>query len=79
MNKNHQKLFTVKSDTQKNPLTSSFFVCSFCVAPNADPEDVLKRANAAIQKKYEFFETTLQIERFQQDMDDCQQCVGPLK
>ncbi|XP_055299564.1 proton-coupled zinc antiporter SLC30A2 isoform X2 [Sitodiplosis mosellana] len=49
------------------------------IAPEADPEDVLKRANAAIQKKYEFFETTLQIERFQQDMDDCKQCVGPLK
>lgn len=49
------------------------------LASNADPEDVLKRANAAIQKKYEFFETTLQIERFQQDMDDCKQCVGPLK
>ncbi|XP_031624178.1 zinc transporter 2 isoform X2 [Contarinia nasturtii] len=46
---------------------------------NAEPEDVLKRANSAIQKKYEFFETTLQIERFQSEMDDCQQCVGPLK
>lgn len=48
-------------------------------APSADPEDVLKRANAVIQKKYEFFETTLQIERFQQDMDDCKQCIAPLK
>lgn len=48
-------------------------------APSADPEDVLKRANAVIQKKYEFFETTLQIERFQQEMDDCKQCIAPLK
>lgn len=48
-------------------------------APSADPEDVLKRANAVMQKKYEFFETTLQIERFQQEMDDCKQCVAPLK
>lgn len=59
----------------------SFFFLSFfgVLAPSANPEDVLKRANAAIQAKYEFFETTLQIERFQVDMDDCKQCVGPLK
>lgn len=62
---------------------TNHFLCLISIvmllASNADPEDVLKRANAAIQKKYEFFETTLQIERFQQDMDDCKQCVGPLK
>lgn len=48
-------------------------------ASSADPEDVLRRANTVIQKKFEFFETTLQIERFQQDMDDCKQCIAPLK
>lgn len=47
--------------------------------PDANPEEVLTRANATIQKKYEFFETTLQIERFQQDMEHCKQCLGPPK
>lgn len=63
-------------NSSQNEKKISFF---FCLAPSADPEDVLKRANAAIQEKYEFFETTLQIERFQEDMDDCKQCVVPLK
>lgn len=49
------------------------------VGPTANPEEVLKRANAAIQKQYQFFETTLQIERFQIAMDDCKQCAGPPK
>lgn len=57
----------------------SLFCLWISLVPDADPEDVLKRANTAIQKKYELFETTLQIERFQQQMDDCKQCVVPKK
>lgn len=57
----------------------SLFSLWISLVPDADPEDVLKRANTAIQKKYELFETTLQIERFQQQMDDCKQCVVPQK
>lgn len=76
---NHYEQTTKNYFSEKKWILFFSFHFRFCVAPNADPEDVLKRANTAIQKKYEFFETTLQIERFQQDMDDCQQCVGPLK
>lgn len=47
--------------------------------PDADAEEVLRNANTAIQKKYEFFETTLQIERFQLDMENCKQCASPAK
>lgn len=46
---------------------------------DANPEDVLRNANLAIQEKYEFFETTLQIERFQLDMENCKQCESPAK
>lgn len=47
--------------------------------PEANAEDVLGKASHAIEMKYEFFETTLQIERFQLAMENCKQCVGPLK
>lgn len=30
-----------------------------------------------VHAKYEFFETTIQIEEFQSDMEDCNQCTNP--
>lgn len=47
--------------------------------PDANAEDVLRKATHSLELKYDFFETTLQIERFQLDMESCKQCVGPLK
>lgn len=53
---------------------------SFCPTysvASANPEEVLKEAVGAVHSKYSFFETTLQIERFQADMEECSQCVCP--
>ncbi|CAO1321419.1 unnamed protein product [Diamesa serratosioi] len=47
------------------------------VEPNTNTESVLKEATMKIHAKYEFFETTLQIEEFQSDMEDCNQCTNP--
>ncbi|KAG4065600.1 hypothetical protein HA402_012590 [Bradysia odoriphaga] len=47
------------------------------IVATANPEEVLKEAVGAVHSKYSFFETTLQIERFQPDMEDCSQCVCP--
>lgn len=49
------------------------------LGPDANPEEILRKANDELQKRYDFFETTLQIERFQADMEDCKQCAGPVK
>ncbi|CAO1358526.1 unnamed protein product [Diamesa hyperborea] len=47
------------------------------VEPNTNTESVLKEATMKIHAKYDFFETTLQIEEFQSDMEDCNQCTNP--
>ncbi len=49
----------------------------YLLVATANPQKVLKDAVAAVHSKYSFFETTLQIERFQPDMEDCTQCVCP--
>jgi hypothetical protein len=38
---------------------------------------VLKEASMRIRAKYNFFEMTLQVEEFQDDMHDCGQCQAP--
>lgn len=57
----------------------TFSVLSYRLGPDANPEEILRKANDELQKKYDFFETTLQIERFQADMEDCKQCASPAK
>lgn len=47
------------------------------VEPNTNTESVLKEATKKIHAQYEFFETTLQIEEFQADMENCKQCTIP--
>ena len=54
-----------------------FFVPCNIIEPNTNTETVLKEATMKIHSKYEFFETTLQIEEFQSDMEDCNQCTNP--
>lgn len=48
------------------------------VEPSADTEIVLRQATYNVHAKYEFFETTLQIEEFQPDMEVCDQCTNPV-
>merc|ERR1712150_432829 len=37
-------------------------------------QDILKEASTKIRSKYNIYEMTLQVEEFQEDMDDCTQC-----
>lgn len=48
------------------------------VEPNTNTESVLQQATRTVHAKYDFFETTLQIEEFQTDMEDCNQCSNPI-
>lgn len=47
------------------------------IRPGANPKHILQKANTAVHRKYNFFETTIQIEDLTPDMDDCQQCIVP--
>ncbi|XP_053662359.1 proton-coupled zinc antiporter SLC30A2 [Anopheles marshallii] len=48
------------------------------VEPTTNTELVLREATQTVHAKYRFFETTLQIEEFQPDMEDCNQCSNPI-
>lgn len=48
------------------------------VAPGANPKKILQEATTAVHLKYNFFETTIQIEDFTPEMEDCQQCTVPV-
>lgn len=48
------------------------------VEPKTNTELVLREATQTVHAKYRFFETTLQIEEFQPDMEDCNQCSNPI-
>lgn len=48
------------------------------VEPQTNTELVLREATQTVHAKYRFFETTLQIEEFQPDMEDCNQCSNPI-
>ena len=66
----------------KNPnLIKQSFIFGFTfisiTEANTNTESVLKEATMKIHSKYQFFETTLQIEEFQTDMADCNQCSNP--
>ena len=48
-----------------------------CVSPldsSRNAQEVLKEASTKIRGKYNIYEMTLQVEEFQDDMDDCTQC-----
>ncbi|RUS69219.1 hypothetical protein EGW08_023020 [Elysia chlorotica] len=47
------------------------------VDKNADPHDVLRRASKAIQRRFAIAETTMQIEEYVTEMDNCVDCQGP--
>lgn len=46
---------------------------------SANPEQILKDATRTVHTKYNFFETTIQIEMYQPEMEDCGQCLNPPK
>lgn len=47
------------------------------ISPGVVPEAILKVATESVHEKYKFFETTIQIEEFHQEMEDCNQCSNP--
>ena len=42
-------------------------------------QDILKEASTMIRRKYDIYEMTLQVENYQQDMDECTQCQDSLE
>lgn len=49
------------------------------VNSDADPKHILDQATSAVHVKYNFYETTIQIEDYIPEMDNCQQCEMPQK
>nr|CAI5832153.1 unnamed protein product [Callosobruchus analis] len=47
------------------------------ISPGTNPQNVLMMATKDIHDKFNFFEMTLQIEEFQDAMEECQQCKNP--
>ncbi|CAG9855260.1 unnamed protein product [Phyllotreta striolata] len=47
------------------------------ITAGTDPQSILMIATKNIHEKYNFFEMTLQIEDFQDAMEDCTQCQNP--
>ncbi|KAJ4449252.1 hypothetical protein ANN_00649 [Periplaneta americana] len=47
------------------------------IAPGVSPQKILQTASHEIRSKFDFFEMTLQIEEFDQNMEDCAQCRCP--
>lgn len=44
------------------------------IKPETSPQDILRTATRNIHDKYKFFEMTLQIEEFNERMENCKQC-----
>ncbi|KAM7352070.1 solute carrier family 30 member 3 isoform 1-T1 [Cochliomyia hominivorax] len=47
------------------------------IAEGADPKKILQEATTAVHLRYNFFETTIQIEDFTPEMENCKQCTVP--
>lgn len=56
-----------------------FYILSICLIlePSTNTEIVLREATMKIHAKYDLFETTLQIEEFHTDMEECNECTNP--
>lgn len=64
---------------------SIIYVCStylfflfFPQEENADPHSVLKEATELLQTKFGFYNTTIQVEPYCEDMIHCTQCQDPM-
>ncbi|XP_017154066.1 zinc transporter 2 isoform X1 [Drosophila miranda] len=49
------------------------------IASNANPKQILDAATSAVHLRYNFFETTIQIEDYTAQMESCMQCNVPQK
>ncbi|GFG39249.1 hypothetical protein Cfor_00725 [Coptotermes formosanus] len=47
------------------------------ISPGASPQKVLQQASHDIRSQFHFYEMTLQVEEFDQNMEDCEQCRCP--
>ncbi|XP_070067816.1 proton-coupled zinc antiporter SLC30A2 isoform X2 [Drosophila takahashii] len=47
------------------------------ISKDADPQLILEEATKLIHKRFRFFETTIQIEEYSPDMENCEQCLSP--
>ena len=47
------------------------------IARGSNAQNILREASTRIQAKYNFFEMTLQVENFEEDMADCNRCQPP--
>lgn len=54
---------------------STFFLVN--PGPEAIPQNVLQQASRDIRSQFHFYEMTLQIEQFDRNMEDCDQCKCP--
>ncbi|CAH2245317.1 zinc transporter 2-like [Pelobates cultripes] len=61
-------------------LTLSQNVVSVHVAIDGshDPDTVLREATEVLQSKFDFFMSTIQVEKYLEDMGDCPQCQDPM-
>ncbi|KAH8375718.1 hypothetical protein KR093_002690, partial [Drosophila rubida] len=49
------------------------------IAAGANPKEILDAATSAVHLRYNFFETTIQIEDYTAQMESCHQCTVPEK
>jgi len=47
------------------------------ISKDADPQLILEEATKLIHKRFGFFESTIQIEEYSPDMENCEQCLSP--
>ena len=62
---------------RKTTPNTVFMSCNDFILPldsSRNAQEVLKEASTKIRGKYNIYEMTLQVEEFQDDMDDCTQC-----
>ncbi|XP_061099561.1 zinc transporter 2 [Conger conger] len=58
-------------------LGQSLLSVHVAIEENADPQSVLKEATELLQTKFGFHSTTIQVERYSEDMAYCDQCQDP--
>ncbi|KAK7869064.1 hypothetical protein R5R35_000785 [Gryllus longicercus] len=58
-------------------LDKTALAAHLAIRPDVSPQEVLTLASRNIHDRFNFFEMTLQIEEFDQNMEDCTQCKCP--
>ena len=71
----HQYFFSsMNHETTSKTVLMSLNQCILPLDSSRNAQEVLKEASTKIRGKYNIYEMTLQVEEFQDDMDDCTQC-----